>query len=420
MFCKTIFYKISILLIAAFPLLHADAQVSIDCEKAASILPAIQKRADNITTTDPELISLHYLFVNDMLEQLEEFETKILPNLHYCENIDFYESKHRFRRVQKQLLELKDTLEVLRHRVDTLFYLQAVDELHHDDTVLADYYIDRALEFNRLNTDALITKVKLLFAAGEYDECIKRIHILYNEAPLKREHENELSDFTASFYDKLFTTGDSLIKIGHAADALPVFLTLETFCHDMPSTYCNDDYYRGIIRSKTGVYESYLKIAQVAWAKKNYGMAYTFLDYAQEYLDANEEMIEPSREYLQFKEMLEAKRAALHANTEESEPASDNSQETETAESPVTADTLTAPESAPSQPIAYDAEKHATYQKLFTNALFDLYLGDKASAQKKLMAAIDLEACGCFPRDGRVQLVYDGLSAKGKKQKKQK
>lgn len=415
MFCKTIFYKISILLIAAFPLLNVDAQVNINCEKAASILPTIQKKADNITTTDPELISLHYLFVLDLLEQLDQYENEYIPNLHYCESIDFYETKYRFRRAQTQLLQLKDTLEIQRHRVDTLFYLQAVDELHHDDITLADYYLDRALEFNRLNTDALIAKAKLLFDIGEYDECIQRIHILYNEAPLTREHENELSDFTTLFYDKLFTTGDSLVKIGHAADALPVFLTLGTFCHDMPSSYCNDDYYRGIIRSKTGVYESYLKIAQVAWEKKNYGMAYTFLDYAQEYLDSTEETMEPSREYLQFKEMLEAKRAALHPDPEEvTEPA------TKAAPTTIVADTPTAPETAPIPSIAYDADKHASYQKLFTNALFDLYLGDKTSAQKKLKAAIDMEACGCFPRDGRVQLVYDGLSSKGKKQKKQK
>ena len=415
MFCKTIFYKISILLVAAFPLLHADAQVSIDCEKAASILPAIQKKADNITTTDPELISLHYLFVLDLLEQLSQYEAEYLPNLHLCKDIDFYESKHRFRRAQTQLLWLKDTLEIQRHRVDTLFYLQAINELHHDDLPLADYYLDRALEFNRLNTDALIAKTKLLFAIGEYGECIERIHILYNEAPLTREHENELSDFTAIFYDKLFTTGDSLVKIGHAADALPVFLTLETFCHDMPSTYCNDDYYRGIIRSKTGVYESYLKIAQVAWEKKNPEMAYTFLDYAQDYLDANADMIEPSREYLQFKEVLENERKKQQAPEKEGTPSP--------AEAPANdvpaevSTTLTAPESIPTPSVAYDAEQHARYQKLLTDALYDCYLGDKTAARKKLKAALDLEACGCFPRDGRVQLVYDGLSKKGKKQK---
>ena len=412
MFCKTKFYKIVIFFIAAFPLLPVDAQVSIDCEKASSILPAIQKKADNITTTDPELISLHYLFVIDLLEQLSQFEAEYLPNLHYCDQIDFYETKHRFRRAQKQLLQLKDTLEIQRHRVDTIFYLQAIDELHHDDTAFADYYLDRALEFNRFNTDALIAKTKLLFYAGEYEECIERIHILYNEAPLTREHENELSDFTALFYDKLFTTGDSLVKLGKAADALPVFLTLETFCHDMPSSYCNDDYYRGIIRSKTGVYESYLKIAQVAWEKKNREVAYTFLDYAQDYLDANEEMIEPSQEYLQFKAMLERERQGQQNDRDTATPIVE---EGLSVNNPVEKnDTL----SSPAVPIvAYDADQHARYQKLLTDALYDCYLGDKAAARKKLKAALDLEACSCFPRDGRVQLVYDGLSKKGKKQK---
>ncbi len=413
MFCKKAFYKIFLLIFAAFPLYSVDAQVNINCEKAASILPSIQKKADNITTSDPELISLHYLFVIDLLEQLSQYEIEYLPNLHYCEYIDFYEAKHRLRRAEEQLLRLKDTLEVQRHRVDTIFYLQAIDELHHDDTTLADYYLDRALEFNRLNTDALIAKTKLLFAAGEWDECIERIHILYNEAPLTRAQENELSDFTAAFYDKLFTTGDSLVRIGHAADALPVFITLETFCHDMPSTYCNDDYYRGIIRSKTGVYESYLKISQVAWEKNNYEIAYLFLDYAQEYLENSEETLEPSREYLRFKEMLEEERHKHQlAEREDIQFLTDNSTVAPAA------DTLTAPESA--SVAAYDADKHDRYQKLLTDALYDYYLGDKTAARKKLKTALDLEACGCFPKDGRVQIVYEKLSPKGKKQKKQK
>ncbi len=415
MFCKKVFYKISILFLAAFPLLNADAQVSINCEKAASILPAIQKKADNITTTDPELISLHYLFVIDLLEQLSQYEAEYMPNLHYCDQIDFYETKHRFRRAQKQLLQLKDTLEIQRHRVDTIFYLQAIDELHHDDTVLAGYYLDRALEFNRLNTDALIAKAKLLFASGEYDECIDRIHLLYNEAPLTDDHEHELADFTAVFYDKLFTTGDSLIRIEHAADAMPIFRVLENFCHDMPSTYCNDDYYRGIIRAKTIVYESFLWIAQAAWEQKNYEKAYTFFDYAQEYLDTSEEPIEPSPEYVKFKEVLEKTRQKQQApegeETTVSRPESDAEASDTGTESPAE------PETASPIPVAYDADQHARYQKLLTDALYDCYLGDKASARKKLKTAIDMEACGCFPRDGRVQLVYDGLSKKGKKQK---
>lgn len=416
MFCKTFFYKISLFLIAAFPLIQSDAQININCEKAASFLPQLEQKASHITTSDPELISLHYLFVKDMLEQMSQFETEYLPNLHYCEFIDFYATKRHYQKLHTQLLHLKDTLEVQRNRVDTIFFLKAVDELHHQDTALADYYIDRALEFNRLYTDALITKAKILFNAAEYDDCIERIHILYNEAPLKREHENELSDFTALFYDKLFTTGDSLVKIGHAADALPIFLTLETFCQDMPSSYCNDDYYRGIIRSKTGVYESYLKIAQVAWKKKNIAMAYTFLDYAQDYLSANEETLEPSREYLEFKEMLDQQREAMKTNDEEQAPTVPSV----TPEASLSTDSVKISEIVPPEAIAYDTEKHNHYRQLFTDALYDYYVGDNAAAKTKLKTAIEMESCGCFPRDARVQIVYDKLTLKGRKQKKQK
>ena len=144
---------------------------------------------------------------------------------------------------------------------------------------------------------------------------------------------------------------------------------------------------------------------------------YTFLDYAQDYLEANAELIEPSREYLQFKEMLEKERPEKPVQAKEEAVAPVDAYTEVVSIHP---DTLTAPETVPSPAAAYDAERHTRYQKLLTDALYDCYLGDTTAARKKLATALELEACGCFPRDGRVQLVYDQLSKKGKKQKKQK
>jgi len=408
MSCKKELYTLFLLTVLLGFYTSLQAQNAISCEQAAQFLPNIERKADKITTSDPERITLHYLFVNEMMEQLREYDSIYLPNLHLCEEIDFYETKHQYQRLQQRLERLKDTLEIQKQRVDTIFYLQAVDELHHFDTNLAEYFLDRSLEFNRLNTDALIMKARILFAAGDYDECIERIHTLYNEAPLSREHENELSDFTAAFYDKLFTTGDSLVKAGHEADALPVFLTLESFCHDMPSSYCNDDYYHGIIRSKTGVYESYLTIAKVAWKKRNYEMTYKFLDYATEYFEANADMIEPSEEFVQFKELVERERSILLPEPAiEPEPSSAIQEMTITSLDTVQSDTLlvTLPE-----PIPYDSLQHSKYQQLLTDALYCLYLKDKKTAKAKLKEAIDSEACQCFPADARVRLVYEKIS----------
>ena len=51
----------------------------------------------------------------------------------------------------------------------------------------------------------------------------------------------------------------------------------------MPSGYCNEDYYQGIIRSREGVYDSYIAIAKEAEKRHNTEMAKKFYRYAEEY-----------------------------------------------------------------------------------------------------------------------------------------
>ncbi|MDD4395002.1 MAG: hypothetical protein PHQ33_03845, partial [Bacteroidales bacterium] len=277
------------------------------------------------------------------------------------------------------------------------------------DTNTANYYLDRAIQYNPLLTDALILKLKLLFIDNEYDKCIELIHVLYNDAPLKREHENQLSDFTDHFYDELFQLGDSLIHIGHAADALPVFETLENFCHDMPSAYCNDDYYRGIIRSKTGVYESYLTIAKVAYEKKNYEIAYKFLDYADSYLTENKDNIIESEEYLRFKEMLlecREKMNQIDNYVPDEEPQ-------KTAISPtipkddVTTDSAAFPTDAIPETSTSNTAKELEYNRLFIDALYYSLNEEYDKAFEILQKATELEKCNCFYPDPRVRLLYD-------------
>ena len=50
------------------------AQNNIDCEKAANLLPDIQKKINKISTTNPELISLHYLLIQDIADDIKKFQ----------------------------------------------------------------------------------------------------------------------------------------------------------------------------------------------------------------------------------------------------------------------------------------------------------------------------------------------------------
>lgn len=289
---------------------------NIDCNRAAVFTQEVADKTERINTQDPEIITLHYLFVLDLLDSIHVFQNQYLPNLHFCPQVDFFAALHQCNALNEQLMSLKDTLERQRKRVDTLFFQQAVEEMHFTDTAMADYYLDRSLQFNRLNSYSLIYKLHLRYAQRNYDECTEILRLIYSEVPLSREQENELSDFNTEFYATLYHKGDSLVKAGHEADALALFETLETFCHDLPSSYCNDDYYHGIIRSKSGVYESYLTISKVAWERKNPKLAYKFLDYAKAYLLENEDEIIISDKFVKYIEEMEARRYNYHFNPE--------------------------------------------------------------------------------------------------------
>lgn len=310
---KSIIHKISAAILVATAFFYATAQ-NINCDVAVRFLPDIDARVKTISTTNPEVISLHYLFVSEMLDSVHSFQDNYLPNLHFCPQIDFFATLHQCNALEIRLRELKDSLDFQRKRVDTLFCLLAEEELHFSDTAMAEYYIDRSLQFNRKQSRAYILRLQLDFAQRRYDECISTLHIIYDNIPLTREEENFLSDFNTDFYQILYQKGDSLIKAGSEAEALPLFETLETFCHDMPSEYCNDDYYHGIIRSKSGVYESYLTIARVAWRRGNAELAFKFLDYAKGYFLENEDEVEIPERFTQFIEEMEARRGNYHFN----------------------------------------------------------------------------------------------------------
>lgn len=285
----------------------ASAQ-QIDCDKAEGFTQRIAEKTAHIDTEDPEIITLHHIFVKEMLDSVRIFQDEFLPNLHFCPQIDFFATLHQSKALEYQLRELNDRLEVQRRRVDTLFYLKAVDELAFHDTAMCEYYLDRSLQFNRVQADALIMRLQLDYAQKHFDECLATLRILYHDATLNREQENALSDFNLQFYQELYNTGDALVKSGREADALALFETLETFCHDLPSSYCNDDYYHGLIRSKSGIYESYLTIAKVAWERKHPELAFKFLDYAKEYRLTNEDEVLIPEHFVKFIEEMEALR----------------------------------------------------------------------------------------------------------------
>lgn len=263
------------------------AQVTI-ADSLPSRFRAWETRMDGLRDDDPEIVSLHYLFLQDVLKEMTKIGEQLNVTLARSPKTDFYAAKSEFRRLSRKAKQLNERLSVAKSQVDNTFFLRAVEELSFHDTAQAMYNLERALQYNPLNPDAMLLKCKILLAQGQYQPCVDLIHKVYTETTLSDEQENAVSDFTLTLYDRLYTHGSMLVQNGRAAEALEVFLALEQFCNNMPSGYCNDDYYKGIVLSREGVYESYLSIAREAEKRGNHEMSRKFYQYAEEYLKKNE------------------------------------------------------------------------------------------------------------------------------------
>ena len=274
--------KPGLLFVILLALASANAQVPAD-----SLLGLFERwdaRLDELDYEDPEIVSLHYLFLQDIRKEMGKIDGQLNTTLARNPKADFYATKQAFRHVNSKAEQMNEIFAERKSLVDHEFYLRAVEEMHFRDTSRAMYNLERALQYNPHNPDAMLLKCKILLAQRQFQPCVDLIHQVYTQTELSDEQEMAVSDFTLELYDKLYTHGSDLVKNGRSAEALEVFLALEHFCNNMPSGYCNDDYYKGILLSREGVYESYLSIAREAEKRGNREMSRKFYRYAEEYL----------------------------------------------------------------------------------------------------------------------------------------
>jgi hypothetical protein len=269
----------------------ATASAQVPADSLSGLFQRWENRLGELDYEDPEIVSLHYLFLQDILKAMDKVDAQLNTTLARSPKTDFYATKQAFRHIHSKALQMNDVFAEHKAVVDQVFYQRAVEELAYRDTNRAMYNLERALQYNPLNPDAMLQKCKILLAQRQFQPCVDLIHKVYTQATLTDEQEMAVSDFTLELYDRLYTHGSDLVKIGRSAEALEVFLALEHFCNNMPSGYCNDDYYKGILLSREGVYESYLSIAREAEKRGNREMAKKFYQYAEEYLRKNEKAV---------------------------------------------------------------------------------------------------------------------------------
>ena len=270
-----------------------------DCEYITSFLNQKETQIVHLNLYDPDYIPLHYMVAKDIIKELKKFRNDVIPNYSTCKTITFSELINRYENLVNNVQLKYDSLTWLNENVYFIFYEKALNEYQFNNEEEGRYFLDRSLQYNAIFSNAILLKLNKLLDKSCFQECLSLLNTLYYETEMDAEQEKQAIAFTDNFYDKLYKTGDSLLKIDHAAEALQLFEVLETFCQNLPTNYCNDDYYHGVLNSKTGIYDSYTAIAKVAEEKENQHIAARFYQYAQEYLDNNPHLktYEPKMEW---------------------------------------------------------------------------------------------------------------------------
>jgi len=393
----------------------------IDCERITSFLDQKETQITHLNLHDPDYIPLHYLIAQDIIKELAQFKDEIIPYFTECPNITFNELINRYDALKADAQLLYDSLSGLNKKVYLMFYEKALHEYQFKNETDGEYFLLRSLQYNETFPNAILLKLNKLLDKNRFEDCLSLLNTLYYETEMDREQEMQAIEFTDKFYDKLYKTGDSLVKIEHAAEALDLFEILEIFCMNLPSAYCNDDYYHGLLRSKSGIYESYLSIAEVAEKRGNPKVSALFHRYAQEYLEANPHLKNyehiPAEIPEKTPEKTPEKITPIETPVETLHTASPVEKNVVLEEN-ITLDVENVVINAENivtnveniEPKPSPKEIKAQYDKMVSEAL-TLCIGEKFEKSYNLfLEAKKLEACDCFKPDFRVDLMIKELS----------
>jgi len=401
---------------------------NMDCESIISFFNKKETQIVNLNLHDPDYIPLHYLVAQDIIKDFNKFRNDVIPYYTECNIITFSELINKYDKLVTVIQQKYDSLFLLNNNVYLLFYKKALYEYQLKNEEEGKYFLDRSLQYNPVFPNAILLKLNKLLDKDRFNECLSLLNTLYYETEMDDEQEKQAIAFTDKFYDKLYKTGDSLLKMEHAAEALALFEILEVFCQNLPTAYCNDDYYHGVLKSKTGIYDSYLAIAKVAEKRGNPQIAAHFYQYAQEYVDNNpylkdyepkgeeryavngvEETTSPVTHHLSLvsQNTVSDTRYAVNGEEETTSPVTHHlSLVTQNEEQPVVAETSVAPAISPK-------ELKDTYDDLVFQAFALCIKEDFSTSYKMFLDAKKLEDCKCFTTDFRVDLMIRELEKSG-------
>lgn len=265
-------------------------------QKSDSLIGRWDSIVKKIDLSKTELIPLLDFEMDDILKEVNRFnELNLVQRL----NLSEQDPRHIAKRIteinilvgQKQML-LNDYL----MHIDQRYIMDARKSKDSGNISQAIYLYNKALSYHRYNVTALNELAKLYCEIGRYAESGEFVKTIFSQTYPQDDSYDKCRETGDLLYKRIINQGNDMLVAQSYAQSIRIFENANVFCDSIREPICNGSHHAGIIKAKTGIYNSYLSVINKALKGNLYNIAQNYLSEAHKYQQQNSSELTDDRE----------------------------------------------------------------------------------------------------------------------------
>ncbi|MFZ4399630.1 MAG: hypothetical protein ACOYO1_06330 [Bacteroidales bacterium] len=239
-----------------------------------------------IDISDVDMLMVNDCKLNEIeacLEMLKFENIAGLIDFKKREEIAIYEY---FTETTTQIAQLRVVLNQYISNLDFWYYKKAMEFLSKSDTINATDKLEKSLLINPFYIPALYQQVIIYLEKSQTEKAAKiaeftavNLYPVGNDWMLIRAMNEQINK-------QYKNRGEKMLAAEYCNESLEIFMQADTFCNYFKSADC-EYFKKGIIQSKYGLFNSYLRVADQAMDAHKYSIAESFVMKAKEYASIN-------------------------------------------------------------------------------------------------------------------------------------
>lgn len=261
----------------------------------------------NMNTDSVDMLAVY----NREIKKIEISKNKLIEyNFPRYLNLESFDPINFLKNIQilsDEINNTKNKINISFSNLDYIYTQTGLKFLKSNNTNEAKTYFFKAIQFNPEYIPAQLEIAKLNIKAGNIYAATDSLINIYS-IHINNYDENNKSEFNSVavlLKASLINKGNDLLAKEDYTNAISIFEKGFNFCSLISTLECDEHMTSGLIKAKTGLYYSYIKIARKALANDRLEMSGEYLGMAKNY-KLNNTLIDNNDDVIILEELINA------------------------------------------------------------------------------------------------------------------